>query len=150
MNQIYTLLVGIHIFAAILGAGPLLLSNVILKSAKDLSELKYAHQGVEKLNKAATIGWITLLPTGLLMGWINPSLFRMLWFDTSIALFVVFSLYSEVVIGSKMKTLHELIKTCESEEIPQQYKTLSSKLAPYDWFGKLLVVAIILLMVFKP
>lgn len=150
MNHIYTLLVVIHIHAAILGAGPLLLSNVILKCSKDLNELKYAHQGVEKLNKAATIGWIALLPTGLLMGWINPSLFRMLWFDTSIVLFVVFSLYSEIVIGSKMKTMHEIIKTCEREEIPQQYKILSSKLTPYDRFGKLLVVAIIILMVLKP
>ncbi|MGN7383034.1 DUF2269 family protein [Paenibacillus sp. SAFN-117] len=113
-------------------------------------ELKYAHQGVEKLNKAATIGWIALLLTGLLMGWINPSLFQMLWFDTSIALFVVFSLYSEMVIGPKMKTMHEMIRTCESEEIPQQYKILSSKLTPYDWFCKLLVVAIIILMALKP
>ncbi|MFC6233440.1 DUF2269 family protein [Paenibacillus allorhizosphaerae] len=150
MNQIYTLLVGIHIFAAILGAGPLLLSNVILKRTKDLSELKYAHQGVEKLNKTATIGWIVLLPTGILMGWINPSLFRMFWFDTSIALFVVFTIYSEMVIGPKMKTMHEMIRTCESKDIPQQYKILSDKLIPYDWFGKLLVVAIIILMVLKP
>jgi uncharacterized membrane protein len=148
--QIYTLLIGVHIFTAIIGVGPSLLLNRILKNAKNMDELKYAHKVVKELNKVANIGFGLLLPTGLLMGWINPSLFQMIWYNASIALFVVAGLYLHFVIEPKMKPMLEILRTYEGEEIPQQYKILFNKLVPYDWFGKMLVIVIIILMVFKP
>jgi uncharacterized membrane protein len=65
MNSIYTLLIGIHIIAAIIGVGPTLLLNGILKRAANLNELKYAHQIVKRLNTVVNIGLGLLLATGL-------------------------------------------------------------------------------------
>jgi hypothetical protein len=48
---------------------------------------------------------------------------------------------------TKMKPMHEIINTHKGEDIPQQYKVLLNKLTHDDWFGKVLVVAIIFVMV---
>lgn len=44
MHQLYTLLVGRHIFAAIIGIGPDLVWNRVLKTAGNMHELKSVHK----------------------------------------------------------------------------------------------------------
>jgi hypothetical protein len=47
MFRIYTILLGVHIFAAIIGIGPSLLMDQIHKYAKNMSELRHAHKIVQ-------------------------------------------------------------------------------------------------------
>lgn len=150
LHQIYTLLVAIHIFAAIVGVGPAFAFNRILNKAKNMKELKHAHKIVDDLQVFAGPGFTLALITGLLMGLINLSLFQTLWYNLSIALLLAAMLYKSFVAEPKMKPMLEIVKTYKGEEIPQDYKILNKKMAPYDYFGKVILIVIIILMIFKP
>lgn len=150
MNKIYSLLVLIHIFSAILSVGPLFLMNRILRSAKSVNELKYAHQTVNKISGVAHVSLLILLPTGLLMGLINSSLFKMIWYDASLALFIVYGVYSHLVVDRKSKALYQNIMTYTDQQIPQQYTAKFKELVSYEWIGKMITVVIVFLMVLKP
>ena len=150
MNKIYSLLVLIHIFSAILSVGPLFLMNRILRSAKSVNELKYAHQTVNKISGVAHVSLLILLPTGLLMGLINSSLFKMIWYDASLALFIVYGVYSHLVLDRKSKALYQNMMTYTDQQIPQQYTAKFKELVSYEWIGKMITVVIVFLMVLKP
>lgn len=150
MNKIYSLLVFIHIFSAILSVGPLFLMNWILRSAKNVNELKYAHQTVNKISGVAHVSLLILLPTGLLLGMIHPSLFKMIWYDASLALFIVYGVYSHLVVDRKSKALHENIMAYTDQQIPQQYTTKFRELVSYERIGKMITAVIVFLMVLKP
>lgn len=150
MLQIYTLFLGIHIFSAVIGVGPIFIFNWLLNNAKNLKELKYAHKMISKLRNFADAAFGIQLITGLLMGLINQSLFQLLWYNLSIILVLVAGFYWSIVIKAKMKTLFKIIEHDEDQEIPQEYKTLSQRMVAYNWFGSMIIIAIIVLMVFKP
>ena len=88
MQYLYTLLLVFHILSAILGVGPVFLFNKILKRAETVEQLRYAHHIVEKLNRNANYSFGIILVTGLLMGWMNPYLFRTEWYIASLILFL--------------------------------------------------------------
>jgi len=150
VHQIYMLLVGIHIFAAIIGVGPALAFNRVLKTAENMNELKSAYKIIGKLNHFANIGFGLLLLTGLLMGLMNPSLFQMIWYDLSLIIFIILGLYQAIITEPKMKSLLKIAETYDGVDIPQEYKNLSEKKAPYDWLSNTILIIIFILMVFKP
>jgi uncharacterized membrane protein len=150
MNNLYTILIVIHVLSAIVGVGPVFFFNLILKRARNNGELIYAHRLVEKMSRNANVGFGLLLLTGLSMGWINPYYFKMTWYVTSIILFFLSGCYAMFIIEPKLKRLAEIASNANREAITDEYRILFKKKAAYDWFGNLLAIAIILLMILKP
>ena len=81
----YGIIVIIHILTAIIGLGATFASPFIMSSAKTVTTSTYAHKVNAKVEKLAKIGSLTLLVTGLILGFIHPYLFkffnRLLEFD---------------------------------------------------------------------
>jgi len=150
MIDVYTILVGVHILSAIVIVGPIFTVNSILRNAKNMNELKFAHMVVEKLNTLIDSGFGLQFITGLLMGLINQSLFQMIWYNLSIGLLVIAGLYFRFVSEPKMKPMLEIVKTYNGDEIPNEYKELEKKTALHFMVGRALVIAIIILMILKP
>ncbi|MCJ7840885.1 DUF2269 domain-containing protein [Lederbergia sp. NSJ-179] len=150
MHQLYTFLVAIHIFAAIIGVGPALVFNRILKTAGNMHELKSAHKIIGKLNPLSSIGFGLLVITGLLMGLMNPSLFKTVWYVAALGLFIILGIYSAFTIEPKMKSMLNISEAHVGENIPQEYIQLLNKKAPHDWVQNALLITIFILMVFKP
>jgi len=150
VHQIYNLLVGVHIFAAIIRVGPALTFNRILKSAQNMNELKSAHKIIEKLNPLANIGFGLLVITGLLMGLMNLSLFKSVWYVLSLGLFITIGVYGTFTIEPKMKSMLNISKTHVGESVPQEYKELLKNKIPHNRVENTLLLIIFILMVFKP
>ncbi|GGP16071.1 DUF2269 family protein [Oceanobacillus neutriphilus] len=150
MYQLYTFLVGIHIFAAIIGLGPILVFNQILKNAGNMNELKNAHKIIGKLNPLSSIGFGLLVTTGLLMGVMNPSLFKTVWYLLALGLFIILGIYSSFTIERKLKSMLNISETHVGENIPQEYIELLNQKISHDWVQNALLITIFILMVFKP
>lgn len=150
MNHLYNLLIVVHILSAIVGVGPVLFINFILRKTKNNEELMYAHRLVEKLNRNANVGFGLLLLTGLLMGWINPFYFQMTWYVVSLSLFLLSACYAIFIIEPKLKQLAQIVSNAKVSTISDEYRALYKKKAAYDVVGNMLLIAIIILMILKP
>lgn len=150
MHQLYTLLVGIHIFAAIIGIGPDLVWNRVLKTAGNMHELKSVHKMIGKVSSVSSVGFGLLLISGLLLGLMNPSLFKTFWYVLAIGLFIVLGIYSSLTTERKMKMMQHMTETHNGEDIPQQYIELLKQKTFHDWIQNALIILIFMLMIFKP
>jgi uncharacterized membrane protein len=155
ISWLYPVLVGVHVTAAIVGVGPVFFFHPILTLAGNMGEAMHAHNIVERLNKAANIGFGALLLSGLSLGVTSPSLFQALWFDLSLVLFFISGIYVNTLYKAKMKQLQEIVKqSVESQggdqELAQQYRVILKQKVPYEWVRILILLTIIVLMVWKP
>lgn len=151
MDYLYTTLLVFHILSAILGVGPVFLFNMILKRAKTMVQLQYAHQIVEKLNRNANFSFGVILISGLLMGWMNPYLFEAEWYIASLVLFIISGMYAIFAVEPILKKLQGIASNqTVPNEISLEYKTLFQRKQARDLVANLIAVAIILLMVIKP
>ncbi|PWA10023.1 DUF2269 domain-containing protein [Pueribacillus theae] len=150
METYYKILVFIHIFSAILGMGPGFVLTRIAKSAKTMTELRHAYSIRHRLHSYVMIGGTLLLVTGLLMGFINPSLFHRFWYVASLLLFLIGLAFGPFVLSPRSKPIKALLETHKGEEIPEEYERLSKELFHYEQIINLLFLIIIALMVLKP
>ncbi|GIN58388.1 DUF2269 family protein [Lederbergia ruris] len=150
MNTIYTILVFIHIFSAILGMGPGFVLSFIPKSAQTMTELRHAYKIKHQLHIIVMIGGTLLLITGLLMGMIHPYLFRMGWYIVSMILFFVALAMGPFVLKPLSVPVKEIVNQHQGEEIPEAYFRLSKKLGFYENIENLFFLIIIILMILKP
>ncbi|BDG34275.1 DUF2269 family protein [Saccharococcus caldoxylosilyticus] len=150
MTTFYKILVFIHIFSAILGMGPGFILIHVVKSAKTMTQLKYAYAIRRKLHTFVMIGGTLLLITGLLMGFLNPGLFQMGWYVTSLVLFLIALAMGPLVLAPKSKPLKHLLETYKGEDIPEEYIRLSNQLFRYEHIENGIFLIIIALMILKP
>ncbi|MBO0992229.1 DUF2269 family protein [Bacillus sp. SD088] len=150
MNTVYTILVFIHIFSAILGMGPGFVLSFIPKSAKTMTELRHAYKIKHHLHILVMIGGTLLLITGLLMGMMHPYLFRMGWYIVSLILFFIALAMGPFVLKPFAIPVKEIVNQHQGEEIPKEYFRLSKKLNRYENLENLLFLIIIALMILKP
>ena len=150
MATFYKILVFIHIFSAILGMGPGFILIHVVKSAKTMTQLKYAYAIRRKLHTFVMIGGTLLLITGLLMGLLNPGLFQMGWYVTSLVLFLIALAMGPLVLAPKSKPLKHLLETYKGEDIPEEYIRLSNQLFRYEHIENGIFLIIIALMILKP
>ncbi|MDC3417136.1 DUF2269 family protein [Aquibacillus salsiterrae] len=150
MNQLYNLLVFVHIFSAILGIGPGFVLTFIPMSAKTMTELKHAYLIRHKLHTFVMIGGTLLLITGLLLGIINTGLFRAGWYVTSLILFLVALAMGPLALSKASKPIKALFEKYEEEQIPNEYVRLSKRLFALEYIENALFLIIICLMILKP
>lgn len=150
MDTVYTALVFIHVFSAILGMGPGFILIPVVKSAKTMSELRHAYAIRRRLHTFVMIGGTLLLITGLLMGLINTSLFYQGWYVTSLVLFLIALAMGPLVLSPRAKPVKDLLNTHEGEDIPDEYRRLSAILFRYENIENVIFLVIIALMILKP
>lgn len=150
MNTVYTILVFIHIFSAILGMGPGFVLSFIPKSARTMTELRHAYKIKHYLHILVMIGGTLLLISGLLMGMMHPYLFRMGWYIVSLILFFIALAMGPFVLKPVSIPVKEIVNHYQGEEIPKEYFRLSKKLNRYENIENLLFLIIIALMIVKP
>ncbi|MFC5467058.1 DUF2269 family protein [Lederbergia graminis] len=150
MATIYSILVVIHIFSAILGMGPGFILTFVARSAKTMQELRHAYAIKHRLHIFVMVGGSSLLISGLLMGAINPSLFSMGWYVTSLTLFLIALAFGPFLLKPISTPIKELLATYEGEEIPPEYYRLAKKLDNVEHLENIIFLVIIALMILKP
>lgn len=150
MISLYNILVFIHIFSAILGMGPGFILTTVVKSGKTMTELRHSYKIRHKLHIYVMVGGILLLITGVSMGLLNPSLFRMGWYVTSLVLFLAALAIGPLVLSPRSKPVKALLASHKGEEIPQEYWRLSKILFRFETLENVIFLIIIALMILKP
>jgi uncharacterized membrane protein len=150
VNTFYKILVVIHVFSAILGLGPGFILMTVVKSGKNMTELRHSYAIRHRLHIFVMVGGSLLLLTGLGMGLINPSLFRMGWYVTSLILYLVALAIGPLVLSPKSKPVKALLASHKGEEIPEDYWRLSKVLFQFERYENVIFLIIIALMILKP
>jgi uncharacterized membrane protein len=150
MMMFYKILVFIHIFSAVLGMGPGFILTTVVKSGNNMTELKHSYKIRHRLHIFVMIGGILLLVTGLLMGLLNPILFRTGWYVSSLLLFLTALAMGPLVLSPRSKPIKALLETHKGEEIPVEYFRLSKILFRYEHLENFIFIIIITLMILKP
>ncbi|MEH7107445.1 DUF2269 family protein [Bacillus sp. JJ1764] len=146
----YKILVIIHIFSAIIGMGPGFILTTVVKSGKTMTELRHSYAVRHKLHIYVMIGGTLLLVTGLLLGVMNPSLFKMGWYLTSLVLFLVALASGPLLLSPRSRPVKALLQSHKGEEIPEEYWRLSKILFRYENLANVIFIIIIFLMITKP
>ncbi|WHY78488.1 DUF2269 family protein [Neobacillus sp. WH10] len=150
MITFYKVIVFIHIFSAILGMGPGFILTTVVKSGSTMTELRHSYKIRHKLHIFVMIGGALLLITGLTMGLLNPSLFRMGWYVTSLVLFLAALAIGPLVLSPRSKPIKALLESHKGDEIPEEYWRLSKILFRYEHLENAIFLIIIALMILKP
>jgi uncharacterized membrane protein len=150
MSTLYQFLVVIHIFSAILGMGPGFILTTVVKKGSTMTELRHSYAIRNTLHIFVMIGGILLLITGLTMGSINPSLFKMGWYVTSLALFLAALAMGPLVLSPRSKPIKALLQSHQGDDIPEEYDRLSKELFRYEHLENIIFLIIIALMILKP
>jgi uncharacterized membrane protein len=146
----YKIIVVLHIFSAIIGMGPGFILTTVVKSGKTMTELRHSYAIRHKLHIFVMVGGTLLLVTGLIMGFMNPSLFRMGWYVTSLILFLAALAIGPLVLSPSSKPVKALLASHKGEEIPEEYYRISKILFRYEHLENAIFIVIIALMILKP
>ncbi|PLS03105.1 DUF2269 family protein [Neobacillus cucumis] len=150
MTTFYKIVVFIHIFSAIIGMGPGFILTTVVKSGNNMTELRHSYRLRHKLHIFVMVGGTLLLVTGLIMGFLNPSLFRMGWYVTSLILFLAALAIGPLVLSPRSKPVKALLAAHQGEEIPEEYWRLSRILFRFEDVENIIFIVIISLMILKP
>ncbi|MEW9053159.1 MAG: DUF2269 family protein [Neobacillus sp.] len=150
MITFYKVLVFLHIFSAIIGMGPGFILTTVVKSGKTMTELRHSYAIRHKLHIFVMIGGTLLLITGVAMGTLNPILFQMGWYVTSLLLFLAALAIGPLVLSPRSKPIKALLEKHTGEEIPEKYYELSKVLFRYEYLENIIFIIIITLMILKP
>jgi uncharacterized membrane protein len=146
----YKIVVFIHIFSAIIGMGPGFILTTVVKSGNNMTELRHSYRIRHKLHIFVMAGGTLLLVTGLIMGYLNPSLFRMGWYVTSLILFLAALAIGPLVLSPRSKPVKALLAAHQGEQIPEEYWHLAKILFRYEYLENVIFIIIIALMILKP
>lgn len=146
----YSILLFIHIFSAILGLGPGFYLIQTVKSAQTMTELRHAYSIRRRLHIFVMIGGTLLLITGLLMGWLKPSLFYEWWYIASLILFLLALAIGPLILAPLAKPIKVILETAQNEEIPDEYFRFARVLFRYERLESIIFLIIIALMILKP
>lgn len=146
----YDFLVFIHIFSAIIGLGPGFIMTYIVMKASTMTELRHAYFLRNRIHIFVMIGGISLLVTGLLMGFINTYLLKAGWYLTSLFLFLVTVAAGPLVLKPTSLPIQKIISEHEGDHIPNAYYKSAKKLFLCEHILNGIFVVIIVLMILKP
>lgn len=150
----YEILVIIHILSAIVGLGPGFVLTYIVMKATNMAELRHGYKLRKQIHIFVMIGGTLLLVTGIIMGLINPYLFKQGWYIVSFILYILALAASPLLLRKEAKPINQFLEEYEEEHdkaaIPQIYFDLSKRLYLYEHLTNVFFLFIILLMILKP
>jgi uncharacterized membrane protein len=150
MSITVSILVVLHVLAAIIGIGPAFVLPVLGKSAKSGSQLRFVFGLIEKVNKFPKIGGITLLVTGILLMIVSKTGFSLMWLNLSLLLFIIIEVIIIGFVEPRMKKVAKLVMSSQGDTIPTGFADSMKRIAPLEGTVHLLTFLIIILMVVKP
>lgn len=147
-------LVIIHILSAIVGLGPGFVLTYMVMKATNMAELRHGYKLRKQIHIFVMIGGTLLLVTGILMGIINPYLFKQGWYSISLILYLLALAASPLLLRKEAKPINQFLAEYEEEHdkaaIPQIYLDLSKRLYLYEHITNVFFILIIILMILKP
>ncbi|MFC4386786.1 DUF2269 family protein [Gracilibacillus marinus] len=150
MQTIYSILVVIHIFSAIVGIGPGFILTTIVKSAKTMEEIRHAFILKTKVHVFVMIGGILVLVTGFAMGLIRPYLFNQGWYITSMLLYFLALALGPTLLKKYSYPIKQIIQNKDRNDVPKEYFTHLNKLLKVEYVENTLLICVIILMILKP
>lgn len=148
--SLYRILLFIHIFSAILGLGPGFVMIYVVTKAKTMTELRHAYFIRNRIHNFVMVGGTLLLITGLWMGFLNPALFKQIWYGLSLFLFLVTLAAGPFVLKPKSVPIKKMLDEHTGEEIPSEYYDQAKELFFYERLTNIIFLIIIALMILKP
>lgn len=146
----YNILLFIHILAAILGIGPGFVLTFMITNAKTMTELRHGFKLRHRIHLFVMVGATLLFITGLIMGFINPNLFKQGWYLLSIFLFLVVMAAGPLALKPITDPIKKMLREHSTEEIPRDYELQFKKLYWLEHVTNLIILTIIILMILKP
>ncbi len=146
----YSILLVIHIIAAVVGLGASFGMPVLMSSVKTVSQAKFALVVFKGIEKFAKIGSITLLITGIIMAIINPYLFSEIWYIASLIIYVAVQPIAAAMLPKKVKLQMEVLEKHQGEDLPEEYITLAKQSVPLNNILYVSAIVLIILMTIKP
>lgn len=146
----FKVLLFLHIVSAIVGMGPGFVLTYLVKSAKTMTELRYAYVIKKRLHQFVMVGGTLLFLTGLLMGTQHTYLFQMGWYWLSLALFLTALVMVPFALKPKSSSIKFLLETVHGEKIPVEYNRLAKILYRNEQLINILFLIVISLMILKP
>lgn len=148
--MLFKLLLVIHVCSAIFGLGPGFGFIPIKLSAKTLTQLRFAYTINRALHGFVMTGGFLLLATGLTMGFLQPHLFHMGWYVTSLILYFIALSIGPLILTPRIKPIKTLLAEAEGDVIPKEYAVLHRPVLTFEWILNSLFTIIIILMLTKP
>ena len=130
--------------------GPGFILTTVVKSGKNMAELRHSYKIRHKLHIYVMVGGTLLLITGLLMGFINTSLFSLGWYIASLILFLAALAIGPVILSPRSRPIKALLESYKGEDIPEEYLRLSKILFQYELLENIIFLIIIAFMILKP
>ncbi|GFZ93125.1 hypothetical protein GCM10008018_44330 [Paenibacillus marchantiophytorum] len=146
----YIYLLFIHIISAVVAMAAIICYPLIMSSARTVGQAKFALALLEKTAILPKFGGTLLLLTGLALGFLEISLFRELWYVSSIAFFIVILIIFAGLIPSGIKQQLKLLQQTKGDVLPDAYRLNRRRSAWLEGIANLAALISILLMVFKP
>ncbi|WP_449536441.1 DUF2269 family protein [Ferdinandcohnia sp. Marseille-Q9671] len=147
---LYGIILTLHIIAAVCGLGATFALPAVMKLPKTVTQAKFALAINEKVEKIAKPASIALLVTALLLGALNPSLFKTGWYIASMVIYIAVQPLVASILPKKAKLQEELLEKATSEELPKEFNEIGKQAAPYNMVTHIAVVVLIILMTLKP
>lgn len=147
---LYTVLLTIHIFSAILGMGPGFIMIRILKHARNLPELRQAYTIRNSVHIFVMAGGLLLLLSGISMGMLRRYLFYEGWYVTSLILFLIALAFGPLILAPISRPIKRILKEASGKDIPESYYIISKKLFFFERLENFIFLVIIALMILKP
>ena len=146
----YSIIVLVHVIAAVVGLGATFALPAVMSSPRTAAQARYSMDLNVKIEVFAKVGSITLLITGIALGFLQTDLFTQGWYITSLILFIIVEIIVIGIIPKKMKGMAEILESHKGEDIPSSYKKASQQLRPYNAILHGSAVVLIILMSIKP
>lgn len=146
----YSLLLVIHLVAAVVGLGASFGMPVLMSSVKTVTQARFALAVSKGIEKFAKVGSITLLITGIIMAIIQPYLFKEIWYIASLVIYVAVQPIAAGLLPKKAKLQMEILENYLGEELPDEYNTLAKESVPLNNVLHIAAIVLIILMTLKP
>lgn len=140
----------IHILAAIMGLGVAFGFPAIAKSAKTTTEAKFVLGLLKKMETIPKVGSIILLLTGLILGFLNPVLFKTGWYIISIVIYLAVQVIVAKMIPDHMKAQLAILENHSEENLPEEYLAIGKKSAGLERISHVAAIVLVVLMYFRP
>ncbi|MFC7373544.1 DUF2269 family protein [Fictibacillus iocasae] len=147
---LYGTLVLLHVIAAVVGLGASFAMPFITKFPKTVSQAQFALRVNKQVEILPKIGSLTLLSTGLIMGFLHTPLFTEIWFVGSLVIYLAAQVIVAALIPKQMKELEAAVERNEGDALSSDYYAIHKKIDSYSYILHASAVIMIFLMSVKP
>jgi uncharacterized membrane protein len=133
-----------------MGLGASFAIPTVLKTPTSAEQARFSLLLTKKIEVFAKVGSLTLLATGLIMGFMHTYLFKEGWFIISLIIYVLVQFIVAGIMPKKLKGMSDIIQPYSEEDVPESYRSIHATLKPYNMTLHTATILLIILMTVKP